>query len=191
MNGIQRTSHQRWPDPTQFNDNFAWLRLIRVGTILVGAVNCDLLLADWFMVPDQMPAARVLRLLVLLPRVVATLFFLQRMGAAARERVALVLGLIVSGISCYLLAGDVFWLAVQVMVAQAMKGCVRQPGDVVARFGGEAFIAVLPQTDLGTAQLVAERVRQAGRAQQGDLIGGRPQAISARSPRQKPRAPAL
>jgi hypothetical protein len=97
MNGIQRTSHQRWPDPTQFNDNFAWLRLIRVGTILVDAVNCDLLLADWFMVPDQMPAARVLRLLVLLPRVVATLFFLQRMGAAARERVALVLGLIVVG----------------------------------------------------------------------------------------------
>jgi hypothetical protein len=33
------------------------LRLIRMGTILAGAVNCDLLVADWFMVPDQMLAA--------------------------------------------------------------------------------------------------------------------------------------
>jgi diguanylate cyclase (GGDEF)-like protein len=47
------------------------------------------------------------------------------------------------------------------MVAQAMRDCLRRPGDMVARFGGEEFIAVLPQTDLGTAQAVAERVRQA------------------------------
>ncbi len=78
------------------------LRLIRVGTILLGAVNCDLLLTDWFMVPDQMLVALVLRLLVMLPLVAAALLFLKHFGAAARERVALILGLMVSGISCYL-----------------------------------------------------------------------------------------
>jgi diguanylate cyclase (GGDEF)-like protein len=78
------------------------LRLIRMGTILAGAVNCDLLVADWFMVPDQMLAALVLRLLVMLPVFAAALFFLKHMGAAARESVALILGLMVSGISCYL-----------------------------------------------------------------------------------------
>jgi hypothetical protein len=78
------------------------LRLIRMGTILAGAVNCHLLLTDWFMVPDQMLVALVLRLLVVLPVVAATLFFLKHIGAAARENVALILGLMVSGISCYL-----------------------------------------------------------------------------------------
>jgi diguanylate cyclase (GGDEF)-like protein len=46
-------------------------------------------------------------------------------------------------------------------VAQAMKGCLRQPTDLVARLGGEEFIAVLPNTNLTDAQAAAERIRQA------------------------------
>lgn len=46
-------------------------------------------------------------------------------------------------------------------VARALKNSLRRPGDVVARFGGEEFIAVLPQTDAAQATQAAERVRQA------------------------------
>ena len=47
-----------------------------------------------------------------------------------------------------------------VQVARAMNDCVR-PTDVVARFGGEEFIAVLSQADAATAGQVAERMRVA------------------------------
>jgi diguanylate cyclase (GGDEF)-like protein len=46
-------------------------------------------------------------------------------------------------------------------VAQAMADSLRRPGDLVARFGGEEFIAVLPQADVSMALKAAERVRQA------------------------------
>ena len=51
-------------------------------------------------------------------------------------------------------------------VAQALQHCMRQPGDLVARFGGEEFIAVLPKANLAMAQAAAERVRQAVQALQ-------------------------
>jgi diguanylate cyclase (GGDEF)-like protein len=78
------------------------LRLIQMGTILLVAMNLVMLLPEWFMVPDQMPAAMVLRLLVLMPLAFAALFSLKHIGRATRESVALAMGLIVAGISCYL-----------------------------------------------------------------------------------------
>jgi diguanylate cyclase (GGDEF)-like protein len=46
-------------------------------------------------------------------------------------------------------------------IAAAIRGCVTRPADAVARFGGEEFTVVLPETALGGAQDVAERVRAA------------------------------
>lgn len=45
-------------------------------------------------------------------------------------------------------------------VANALKENVRAPGDLLARFGGEEFVVVLPRTDASTARAVAERLRQ-------------------------------
>jgi diguanylate cyclase (GGDEF)-like protein len=51
-----------------------------------------------------------------------------------------------------------------VHVAAAMMASLRRPGDMVARFGGEEFIAVLPQADASVAMKAAERVRAAVQA---------------------------
>lgn len=53
------------------------------------------------------------------------------------------------------LAGDQVLYA----VAQTMLKCVR-PTDMLARFGGEEFVAILPDTDMEGARIVAERIRQ-------------------------------
>lgn len=49
-------------------------------------------------------------------------------------------------------------------VARATKEALRQPGDLVARLGGEELIAVLPHTSLAVAQSAAERIRRAVQA---------------------------
>lgn len=46
-------------------------------------------------------------------------------------------------------------------VAGVIETCLRRPGDLVARFGGEEFIAVLPAAGAQVAQQAAERIRQA------------------------------
>jgi diguanylate cyclase (GGDEF)-like protein len=50
-------------------------------------------------------------------------------------------------------------------VAEALTASLRRPGDLVARFGGEEFIAILPQADMTVALKAAERVRAAVQAQ--------------------------
>jgi diguanylate cyclase len=45
------------------------------------------------------------------------------------------------------------------LVAMSIKGAVR-PTDTAARFGGEEFAVILPATQLKSAMMVAERIRQ-------------------------------
>ncbi len=46
------------------------------------------------------------------------------------------------------------------MVAQLMTDVVSRPQDLVARFGGEEFVIILPDTDEAGALSVAERIRK-------------------------------
>jgi diguanylate cyclase (GGDEF)-like protein len=45
------------------------------------------------------------------------------------------------------------------LVCEAMVKCLRRPSDYLGRYGGEEFIAVLPNTDAVGAKIVAERLR--------------------------------
>jgi two-component system, chemotaxis family, response regulator WspR len=53
------------------------------------------------------------------------------------------------------LAGD----EVLKQIAAAIRGCCRRPADLPARFGGEEFIVVLPDTPLAGVELVGENLR--------------------------------
>ena len=46
-------------------------------------------------------------------------------------------------------------------VARVLKAGVGRPRDVVARFGGEEFVCLLPDTDLAGAKVKAEELKQA------------------------------
>jgi diguanylate cyclase (GGDEF)-like protein len=49
-------------------------------------------------------------------------------------------------------------------VAAAVLGVQRRPGDLAARWGGEEFVLLMPNTDGAGALSVAERLRQAVQA---------------------------
>lgn len=63
-------------------------------------------------------------------------------------------------------------------VARVITATVRRM-DVVARFGGEEFVVLLPETDLETACLVAERVRLALETTPVSLDSGKTAGITA------------
>lgn len=46
-------------------------------------------------------------------------------------------------------------------IAETLRTCVSRPGDLVARFGGEEFVALLPRTDSAGADRIARSIRQA------------------------------
>jgi hemerythrin len=48
-------------------------------------------------------------------------------------------------------------------VARAVQGCLRRSSDLLARYGGEELVVVLPDTDLAGALDVAQRMVQAVR----------------------------
>jgi diguanylate cyclase (GGDEF)-like protein len=47
------------------------------------------------------------------------------------------------------------------LVASAIGATAQRPGDLAARFGGEEFALLLPNTDARGAKIIAERVRAA------------------------------
>jgi diguanylate cyclase (GGDEF)-like protein len=46
-------------------------------------------------------------------------------------------------------------------VSNAMRSCLRRPGDMLARYGGEEFACLLPETGLGQAMRKAEELGNA------------------------------
>lgn len=71
-------------------------------------------------------------------------------------------------------AGD----AVLREIAQRVESQVRA-SDVAARYGGEEFVVLLPGTDVGSAMLLAERIRTAVSATVVDLPNGETVTITA------------
>jgi len=46
------------------------------------------------------------------------------------------------------------------LMAEALVARIRRPGDLVARYGGDEFVALLPNTDETGAFVIAEQMRQ-------------------------------
>ncbi|MCX7799924.1 MAG: sensor domain-containing diguanylate cyclase [Fimbriimonadales bacterium] len=72
------------------------------------------------------------------------------------------------------LAGD----QVLRQVAEAIRAALR-PYDAVGRYGGEEFVAVLPDVDGERCRAVAERVREAVRRVAHTTASGRPRSVTA------------
>nr|WP_272493041.1 sensor domain-containing diguanylate cyclase [Atopomonas sediminilitoris] len=59
-------------------------------------------------------------------------------------------------------------------LAQTLKACLQRPSDRIARFGGEEFVCLLPETDLEQARHVTDcmldRVRALALPHQGNIV---------------------
>jgi two-component system cell cycle response regulator len=55
--------------------------------------------------------------------------------------------------------------------ARQLLGAIRKDLDWVVRYGGEEFLIVLPETDLGGASFVAERIRETTEMAQINVLG--------------------
>ena len=75
--------------------------------------------------------------------------------------------------TCGHAAGD----RILVAVAEALRGRLR-PRDLVARFGGEEFVLVLPETDASGAEVVAERIRKKIEASRHEVGGAEPLSVT-------------
>jgi diguanylate cyclase (GGDEF)-like protein len=58
------------------------------------------------------------------------------------------------------------------IVASSLKNCIRKP-DVLARYGGDEFVVLMPQTRRDQAQIAAERIRAAIDHTSFDMSGKR------------------
>ena len=56
-------------------------------------------------------------------------------------------------------------------IAGLIDGSIRRPGDMAARFGGEEFVAILPDTDAAGAATIAERIRRNVELRAGEDAG--------------------
>jgi diguanylate cyclase (GGDEF)-like protein len=81
------------------------------------------------------------------------------------SREHLPLGLVMVDLDCFHAYNEVYGHlggdACLRRVNEAMAKCLRRPSDFLGRYGGEEFVAVLPNTDAAGARLVAERLRLA------------------------------
>ena len=100
--------------------------------------------------------------------------FDERAAAELRRviRVSRPYALIVLDIDHFKLVNDKWGHDIGDRVLRHVGGLLRAQArevDILARFGGEEFVAMLPETDLAGAEAFAERVREALRRQDGGL----------------------
>ncbi|WP_412972259.1 diguanylate cyclase [Glaciecola sp. MF2-115] len=50
--------------------------------------------------------------------------------------------------------------------AEILKQCIKRPSDIICRYGGEEFVAILPNTDLAGAEALMETLRSATESSQ-------------------------